>query len=71
MEYVVPETKVEEALHIVIKIFKEAKESKKYDRNILFIIRAVGADKRGYLSITRNDKKENYYCFDIPYQNNC
>lgn len=65
-----PQSKIEEAIIALRTIFFEAKAKKIYNRTLFVVIRPVGSDERGFLSITRNDSKEPYYCIDIPYQNN-
>jgi len=69
IEYTIPESKIEEAIDTISRVFKEAREKNLYNRNLFWVIRPVGSDDRGFLSITRNDEKQPYYCIDIPYQN--
>lgn len=62
------QSKIEEAIEIITNIFNEAKKKKIYNRDLAWVIRGVGSDDRGFLSITRDDNKDEiYYCIDIPY----
>jgi len=66
MEYAVPENKIQEAIDFVTKTFKD---NQKYSRKLVWFIRPVGADDRGFLSATRRDEGTPSYYIDIPYQN--
>mmetsp|Transcript_36100 Transcript_36100/g.32487 ORF Transcript_36100/g.32487 Transcript_36100/m.32487 type:complete len:177 (-) Transcript_36100:345-875(-) len=63
MEYAIPESKIEEAVAFLIKKLDESKVK----RNVFWLIRPVGADERGYLSMTRTEDRSPTYFIDLPY----
>jgi len=68
MEYSLPEEKLEEAIDTIHRLFKDQEKTTGEKRDLLFCIRPVGADVRGYLSSTRRDNGSPSYYIDIPYQ---
>jgi len=65
MEYAIPEAKIEEAFDFINDTLKS---NPKYNRNLFWLVRPVGADDRGYLSATRRDDGTPTYYVDVGYQ---